>query len=176
MKLYVIRHGQTNSNIYEKLLSITDEDLNNYGYKQIQKVKKSLKDINFDICFSSNYKRTINTANIIIDNKCNLIVDNRLNERNFGILEGAKDKLYTEDFWNYYLNKHDYNVEPLRNLFDRTDDFLTFLKNNYKDKTVLVVSHAATIRAIHYNIMGFDESTNMLSFNVDNGKILTYEL
>lgn len=44
------------------------------------------------------------------------------------------------------------------------------------DKNVLIVSHAATIRAIHFNIIGFNKNTNMLSFIPDNGKIFEYDI
>lgn len=177
MKLYIIRHGQTNSNVTGNLLGITDEDINSIGYNQALQIKKELEDIELDLCFSSNYKRTISTANLIIDKKIPVIIDERLNERNFGILEGGPyNDRYSSEFWNYYLNKSDYEVEPLHKLFDRTKDFLKFLKKNYDDKTILIVSHAATIRAIHYNIIGFDQNTKMLFFKVDNGQILKYDL
>ncbi len=77
-----------------------------------------------------------------------MIIDERLVERGFGSLEGGSyNEKYTHDFWNYYLNKNDYGVEPLQDLFFRTQSFLEYLKNNYIDKTILIVSHAATIRA-----------------------------
>lgn len=177
MKLYVIRHGQTNSNKSNKLLGIVDEEINETGYKQIVKVGKKLNKVKIDVCFTSPLKRTMQTANIIIKNKAPILIDNRLIERGFGTLEGGSynDK-YTKKFWDYYLNKSDYEVEPLKDLFSRTKEFLDDIKKNYKDKCILIVSHAATIRAIHYTIVGFDKKTDMLSFKIDNGEILEYDL
>ena len=177
MKLYIIRHGQTESNSGHKLLGTTDEGINHYGYKQIMNAKEKLKEIKFDICFSSPFKRTLETANILSNKETPIIIDDRLRERKFGDLEGgsSNDK-YTPDFWNFYINKSEYGVEPLKYLFNRTKQFIDYLKENYKDKCILIVSHAATIRALHYNIVGFDENTDMLSFKVDNGQILEYNL
>lgn len=177
MKLYIIRHGQTESNRENKLLGITDESINDYGYKQIINVKENLKEIKFDICFSSPFKRTLETASILSNKEIPIIIDDRLKERGFGVLEGgsSNDK-YTPDFWNFYINRNDYEIEPLKELFGRTKQFIDYLKQNYEDKCVLIVSHAATIRALHYNIVGFDENTDMLLFKVDNGQVLEYNL
>lgn len=177
MKLYVIRHGQTDSNKNNKLLGIVDEEINETGYKQIVKVKERLNSVKFDVCFTSPLKRTIQTANILIQKKAPILIDNRLIERGFGILEGGSyNYRYTKEFWDYYLNKSNYEVEPLKDLFSRTREFLNDIKKNYKDKCILIVSHAATIRAIHYTIAGFDKKTDMLSFKVDNGQVLEYDL
>ena len=174
MKLYIVRHGQTNSNVSNKLLGITDEDINENGVLQILKLRKKLDKEKIDICFSSPLKRTRHTASIICNDNVPIVVDERLLERDFGILEGGKDYRYTPDFWDLKLNKKDYGVELLNDLFSRANDFIEFLKTNYKDKNILIVSHAATIRAMHFNIVGFSENTDMLSFKVDNGCVLEY--
>lgn len=177
MKLYIIRHGQTESNRGNKLLGITDEGINECGYEQTLKAKENLSEIKFDVTFSSPLKRTLQTARILSNDEVPIIIDDRLKERGFGSLEGgsSNDK-YTSDFWDYYINRDDYGVEPLKELFDRTKEFIDDLKQNYADKCVLVVSHAATIRALHYNIVGFDKNTDMLLFKVDNGHVLEYDL
>lgn len=105
------------------------------------------------------------------------MIDDRLAERGFGSLEGGStDVRYISDFWDHYLNKSDYGVEPIQNLFRRTKEFIDYLRSEYNDKRILIASHAATIRALHYNIVGYNQNTDMLSFVVDNGKIFRYDL
>lgn len=177
MKLIIVRHGQTASNAKNKLLGVTDEGITEVGYKQALLVKEKLKEEKIDLCFSSPLKRTMETAHIIVGDDFLVETDDRLLERGFGELEGgSSNKKYNRDFWNYYLNRIDYGVEPLQELFKRTNSFLSELKEKYPDKTILVVSHAATIRALHYNIVGFNESTYMLNFKVDNAQILQYNI
>lgn len=177
MKIYIVRHGQTNTNAGNRLLGVTDEGINKTGETQCLNLQENIAKLNIDICFSSPLSRTIQTAEIITNKKVPIITDNRLVERNFGTLEGgsSNDK-YIPEFWNYYLNINEYGVEPLQELFARTEDFINYLKENYHDKNVLITSHAATIRALHFNLIGFNEDTNMLSFKVDNAKILEYEI
>lgn len=176
MKIYIVRHGQTESNVGNKLLGLVDEDINSVGILQAKKAKETLRNAKIDICFTSPFKRTKHTASIICENEIPIIIDERLEERGFGVLEGTHNGKYTYDFWDFYLNKNEYGVEPLQCLFYRTKTFLEYLKKNYMDKNVLIVSHAATIRAIHFNIIGFNKNTNMLSFIPDNGKIFEYDI
>lgn len=79
------------------------------------------------------------------------------------------------NYWDYKLNNDLYGVEPVKAILKRTLSFLNKLKE--KDfKTVLIVSHAATIRAINYNIIGYDSNTKFLEFKPVHGKVYEYEI
>ena len=67
-------------------------------------------------------------------------------------------------------------IETAKDLFARASDLLNDIKEKYSDKTVLVVSHGATIRALHYIITGYDEKTNFLEMKIPNCSILEYEI
>ena len=97
-------------------------------------------------------------------------------ERNLGEFEGKKYAEYEKlKFWDYKLNNDSYGVEPVKDILKRTSSFLNNLKE--KDyKTVLIVSHAATIRAINYNIIGYDSNTDFLEFKPTHGKVYEYEI
>lgn len=176
MNLYVVRHGSTNWNDKGLIQGKSNISLNENGIKQASLAKEKLKDINFDICISSPLKRTKETAEIIVDKKCNIITSDLLLERDMGEFEGKNHVLYTKcDYWDYKENNDDKNVEPVRQLFSRTKKFIDELKNkNYEN--VLLVSHSATIRAINYNVLGYDEDTNFLDFKPQNGEIYKYKI
>ena len=176
MIIYLVRHGQTEANKFGLLLSSKDEPLNSFGLKQAEKGKELLKSISFDVCFTSPFARTMETANIILNNKTTIINDNRLRERDFGLLESKNQKKYDASFWNLKLNKSDYEVESIQDLMQRTKEFYEYLKENFADKTILIVSHAATIRALHFNIVGYTNKTNFLAFKVPNLAIFKYIL
>ena len=176
MKLYVIRHGRTSWNEKGLMQGRVNIKLSETGKKEAKDIREKLKNISFDICISSPLKRTLETASIVTDNKYKIITDELLIERNLGEFEGKKYAEYEKlKFWDYKLNNDLYGVEPVRHILKRTLIFLNKLKE--KDyKTVLIVSHAATIRAINYNITGYDSNTNFLVFNPTHGEIYEYEI
>ena len=176
MKLYVIRHGRTSWNEKGLMQGRVNIKLSETGKKEAKDIREKLKDISFDICISSPLKRTLETASIVTDNKYKIITDELLIERNLGEFEGKKYAEYEKlKFWDYKLNNDSYGVEPVKDILKRTSDFLNNLKEkNYK--TVLIVSHAATIRAINYNIIGYDSNTKFLEFKPVHGKVYEYEI
>ncbi|MDO4439394.1 MAG: histidine phosphatase family protein [Eubacteriales bacterium] len=62
MKIYVVRHGETNWNIEKKLQGRADIPLNAKGKKLAEVTGEALSDIPFDLCFASPLIRTIQTA------------------------------------------------------------------------------------------------------------------
>ena len=176
MVIYMVRHGQTDFNKKRVMQGLSDVPLNENGIKEANDAKEELKDVNFDICFSSPLKRTIDTAKIITDNKCNIITNNLLIERNLGGFEGKPYELYKKyDYWNLKENLNYNKVESVKDVLKRTKKFLGEIKSS-DYKTILIVSHHATIRALHFNIVGYDDNTNLLSFHPENGKIYKYEI
>lgn len=176
MKLYVIRHGRTSWNEKGLMQGRVNIKLSETGKKEAKDIREKLKNISFDICISSPLKRTLETASIVTDNKYKIITDELLIERNLGEFEGKKYAEYEKlKFWDYKLNNDSYGVEPVKDILKRTSYFLNNLKE--KDyKTVLIVSHAATIRAINYNIIGYDSNTDFLEFKPTHGEIYEYEI
>ena len=65
MNLYLVRHGQTDWNIQGRIQGSTDIELNSTGLNQAQKTAELLKNIDFDVIYSSPLKRTVDTAKII---------------------------------------------------------------------------------------------------------------
>ena len=64
MKIYLVRHGQTNNNI-KKLFNTEDEDINEKGIQQAEILREKIKDIDYDIIISSPLLRATHTANIV---------------------------------------------------------------------------------------------------------------
>lgn len=64
MKLYFIRHGETNNNLQKRAFSFNDE-LTETGRKQAQNLATRISDIPIDIILTSPHKRTKETAGII---------------------------------------------------------------------------------------------------------------
>ncbi len=65
MKVYLVRHGECDSNL-KKIYNYKNEGLNKTGIEQAKALKEKITDINFDIIYSSPLLRAKQTAEILI--------------------------------------------------------------------------------------------------------------
>ena len=89
-------------------------------------------------------------------------------------------KYYNQDAivksWNYVLNYSEYKMETIKEVLKRAKEFLNYLNKTYDNKNILIVSHGAFIKALYFNIIGYTENTNFLSFFPSNGEVLELEI
>lgn len=151
--LYLVRHGQTDWNIKKLIQGHKDIPLNETGRHQAFKIWHELKEINFDSIYSSDLKRASQTAEIIA-RKRNLKVtlSEELRERDFGVFVG-KTFVGEKNLMKLIEKLErsveiDSRIENDKNLLKRLIGNLRNIVKNNKNKTVLVVTHAGTIRAL----------------------------
>ena len=177
MKLYVVRHGQTDWNVQNLLQGSTDIDLNKTGISQAHETAQNLSNIHFDAIYCSPLKRAICTADIINSNRnLPVIKDIRLIEREFGDFEGLPGmNVDFKKYWNYYKNASDKNVEPIQDFFDRVTEFLNDIISKYQntEKNILVVTHNGVNLAIDSLINGIPK--NIFSLNLAPCKYKVFE-
>ena len=98
-------------------------------------------------------------------------------ERNFGDYEG---KLINFDLikkqWDYKLNDSSNNIESIKDCLTRAKTFLDKIKKEYSNKTILIISHGSFIKTLHFNLIGYDENTNFMSFKPENCILYEYIL
>ena len=175
--LYIIRHGKTNWNNQGLIQGMTDIELNEEGKEEARKLSKIIDIDNVDICISSPLKRAKETAKIIVQNKKQIIYDNLLLERSFGDYEGTKiTQELAEKQWDYKNLDTTNNIESIDDMLKRCHKFLNKIKKEYKDKTILIVSHGCLIKGLHFSITGYDKNTDFLSFYAKNTTLYKYEL
>ena len=98
MKLYMIRHGQTEWNKEKRLQGRADIPLNAYGIQLAEETRDGLLGVRFDIAFTSPLKRAKKTAQILLEGQeVKLIEDERIIEIGFGSYEGL---CYAEENYN----------------------------------------------------------------------------
>lgn len=166
----LVRHAETNFNKEGKIQGRSNNnDLNEKGLMQVKKLRGKISLIDFDICYSSPLLRTMETAFSLVGDRVLIERDDRLLERNMGEFEGKDKALYDSDkYWDYNLNCTDFGVEGVRELFDRCREFLSYIKDKHANSNILIVSHAAVIRALHFLLINEDLENNKLTFKVDN--------
>lgn len=177
MKLYVVRHGQTDWNLNNFLQGNTDVGLNETGIIQAKEIKEKLKNIDFDLCYSSPLSRAYDTAKIICDGKVDIKLDNRLEERELGEFEGKHKDFYDGKFyWNLKINSSDKGVESPKNLLARVASFYKDILSKHNNETILIVSHGAVVRSLNFVINGYDDNTDIYAFDVPNCHVFEYEV
>ena len=89
MKLYLVRHGETDWNKVKKIQGQVDIPLNQFGKHLAEETAEGLHDIPFDLCISSPLSRAYETARIILEGRdVPIITDARIGEMAFGEYEG----------------------------------------------------------------------------------------
>lgn len=160
MKMYIIRHGQTPWNARKCLQGRSDVDLNENGIYLAELTGKALRDVTFDMAFTSPLIRAKHTAQCILaGRKVPIIEDERLIEISFGIYEGccyAEENRQVPQQWieNFFHAPQDYVAasggESLDDVEKRTRNFMEDIcsRKELQDKTILVSTHGCALRGL----------------------------
>ena len=159
MKIYLVRHGETDWNKVGRLQGQCDVQLNEHGISLAEKTANGLAGIPFDAAFSSPLCRAAETARIILgERNTPLYLDDRLKEIGFGVMEAADYILARQNkehpVYKFFKTPVDYQPpeggESFEQLYARSAEFLRekILPLEGKLKTVLIVGHGAMNRSI----------------------------
>ena len=91
MRLFILRHGQTDLNLARKVQGHMDVDLNATGIEQAEDLAKVVreKSLRFDAIYCSPLRRALDTCEIVTgQSRDTFHVDDRIEEFDFGELEG----------------------------------------------------------------------------------------
>ncbi len=177
MKLYLVRHGQTEKNKYGLVQGQTEADLSLKGIEDAKKLQDLISSLNIDVVISSPLRRAIDTARIITDNKYPINIDDRIIERNWGMCEGVSiENVDTVKCWNFYINTCENKIEKVQDFMKRLSEFLEDIRIKYSDKNVLVVTHSAVLRGMHYLINGIPDDGDMSKIDIPNLRIIEYDI
>lgn len=155
MKIYLVRHGETDWNQAGRLQGQTDIDLDAQGFAQAAEAAERLKEVPFEIAFCSPLIRARHTAETIVgERKITLTTDERLREFNFGPWEGTDVRKIREGANSPFTDPGSYlppeGAESFAQLYKRSGEFvdqvLLPLEGTYE--TVLVVAHGGVNRSI----------------------------
>ena len=175
MKITLVRHAETELNYQRKINGRKNEILNDTGRRQVLRLRDKLKDNDYDICFVSPLTRCMETALVSVGDRVEMIPDKRLIEREMGELtERPVEEYNAYLYWDYDLNKSDFGVESIHEMFNRCEDFLNYIKEKYSDKSVIVVTHSAPYRALRHLILNHKIKGKLLDGIIENCQFEEY--
>lgn len=174
MKIYFVRHGQTNYNLKHLCNQKPTKKvyLTELGKKQAQEVGEKLKSMKIDLIFVSELWRTQQTAEIINEfHDVEIKIDPRINDRKTGF-EGRS----VEEFYSA-IEKDKFYIKPKggESFQDEKERVFSFLKELMKLKyhCVLVVTHEEIMKIAdgYFNKLSDEE---MWKNRVENGEMMEF--
>ena len=161
MKLYIIRHAETEYNRKGIIQgSEVDSDINDVGESQANSFYEYYKDINFDKIYVSDLKRTFQTIRRFTENGLSYEKLKEFNEISWGINQGKSDDLedYARliDTWlaGNLDNKFEEGESPNEMSVRLVKGFNKVLDDDYD--TVLLCIHGRALRILLSKIIDND--------------------
>lgn len=160
MKLYLVRHGETEWNVLDKICGRTDVPLTENGKRQAAALAEKLRDIPFDRIIASPLTRAQQTAGAVAAlHNLPIETDVRLIEQNYGIYEGLNR--FDENFLN---NKRQFAFcypggESMMQVAARTYALVEELGEKYPNETILLVCHGGVCRVLRTYFLDMTNDT-----------------
>ncbi|MGN0026894.1 MAG: alpha-ribazole phosphatase [Clostridium sp.] len=180
MKIFLVRHGETDWNLKGKIQGNTDIELNETGIKQAYELSNKMleKNYKFSKIYSSPQKRALQTAKILSENTdIECIVVDKLKEMNLGKWEGLAWSEVRENYpleYKEWFVKRRYtktpNGESYEEMLERVLDSLYKIIDDNSDN-IVIVTHSAVIMSLQCYITNTDFD-KMTKFRTDNASIL----
>lgn len=184
MKLILVRHGETEWNNSRKTQGTVDTELSERGLLQAERLAERLyRNYKVDFIYTSPLKRAAVTAETI-GAKLGIkpVYDGRLIEICFGEWEGLLfaeiGSKYPDEFavWASEPDKcHVPGGEPVSEVAERIDSFLSDMKEKHRDECVAVVAHAFTSKMIIAQALKLAPRT-MHSIAMDNTSLSVLDI
>lgn len=164
MLLYVLRHGVTAWNRLKKVQGAMDIPLAQEGIDLARVTGEALKDVEFDLCYTSPLTRAKQTAECVLgDRDIPVLEDKRIQEIDFGALEGTRfkddnGKIVSEEMNTFFSDPLNFqrpeHGENIGDILERTRSFWEEITNDpsLEDKTILISSHGCAVRALLQNV------------------------
>ncbi len=184
-RIYIIRHGQTYINRYNKMQGWCDTPLTQAGLDGAKQAGQALKNIPFDIALSSDLKRASDTCEIIIQQNCRQAELQHLaspffRELFYGYFEGMDSDMAWQmiggphGYHNHYdLFKNEsldtvkdwvkeadpfHEAENAQEYWNRLNQGFKLIEQLDGAENILLVTHGLTIRSIAAKFGDFDIS------------------
>jgi len=181
-RLILIRHGQSVWNAENRFTGWTDVDLSEKGVIEAEEAGNELRNEKIDVVHTSDLIRAKRTADIVMQHNVSsndtvTKSDWRLNERNYGALQGL-DKAETAEkhgaeqvqIWRRSFDVAPPEGESLEMTAERTIPYFEeeVLPDLESGGNVLVSAHGNSLRSIVMHIEGISPN-DIVSFEIKTG-------
>lgn len=186
--LALVRHGQSEWNAHGLWTGKTDVLLTDKGRIEARNAGLALKDINFQVAYTSTLKRAMQTLdeikNILILPNIPIRINKALDERDYGEYTGknkwqVKESVGGEEFtrirrsWDYPLP----GGESLKDVYLRIVPYYKehILKDLISGKNVVISAHGNSIRALIKYLENISDK-EIPNLEIATGEVYVYEV
>lgn len=175
LKLYFVRHGQTEWNVIKKLQGLKNSPLTEEGVEQTELLYEKLKHIDFEKVYTSPQGRAKHTAQILKgERELEIIELEDIMEMSFGDIEGLEREefkaRYKTEFNNLWTNAVAYDPKPfngenfkslekraingLKKIIEKNEKNILNKEVKDKDINIMIVSHGMILKVIFGYVLG----------------------
>jgi broad specificity phosphatase PhoE len=181
--IFLVRHGQTDSNAAARFQGWSDVEINENGCFQARKAAERLSANAIDAVYTSPLKRTAKTAAFIAaGHGLNPVVLPDLAEINYGDWEGKSrqevGERWPELLWKMRNDPSGVAIpggETFTGFSERCNQTFWQIVEEQVGKQVVVVTHSGVIKAILVAILG-GVTANWGKLDIDNASITTIKI
>lgn len=174
-----VRHAQTDYGVQRRYAGWIDVPLSRQGVEDTKRASRKLMGRKFDVVITSALKRSIETASLLLGEDVRPVKCSCCNERNYGVMQGLTEgevkliepRVTFIEVGNDYHSLNPPQGETFQMLRERAEKLLRFVFENYRGRTVLVISHGVFLQQFHGLIRGLDwkqslaTNVQLLEFN-----------
>ena len=190
-KIYFVRHCEAMGNLNRTFQGSTDNDITDFGEKQLEKLSERFSNIPLDKIYTSPLLRARKTA-LAIQGARDIAIEalSGIVELNGGIIENkpvaesfAKFPEYKDAWFNHPEDFAPENGEAMRDAYKRIEKAFFELVEKHKGETIACASHGGIIRCLECRILYNDitklkdvtifENTAILLLEIDDNGIIT---
>lgn len=181
MKLYIVRHGQSEYNAKHLVCGSSDAPLTEKGRAQAAEAAAMIAELHkttpIDLIISSPLQRALDTGRAIAA-ACSgvpLIIDERIREIDFGDSEGLPTRNE-----NFQARKVQFPYvhgegESMLRFVHRVYSFLDDIRARYADKTILLACHNGIVRVTESYVHSMTNE-EFMTYVVKNASLSEYDL
>ena len=175
MKVYVVRHGESETNLMKKWTGWFDAPLTEKGREDARRAGEFLKNVSFDKIYSSDLIRAVETKEIAKPHCC-FEKTSELREINVGSLEGRefKDIDIKDREKISETGCGEYGGETREKFNSRVKAFLKKLEGE-QCENIALFCHAGVLRSMFDEVMGINVPRNHYCCNNCTVAVFEYE-
>lgn len=183
-RLFIVRHGETDSNLRNTFIGRKDVPLNKTGEKQAEMLAQHLQGINFAAAYSSPQNRAINTIRpfLALSGEIEPKICPGLAERDWGIWDdltvGEVKSKYPDVYDAWFRDMINFvipNGESVNDAYERTGNCAEKIISAHTEGNILIATHLCAGRAMIAAVLGMRPEDSE-HFFIDNAGVAVIEI